>query len=70
MCMKKSEISENKNIKTIDTITKIVSITISVILGSIFLGACVYLLTMINDSQTETKPTNNATVQNINLVNM
>ena len=63
------EVKEVKDFKKIDKITRIVTITVSVILGSIFLGACVYMLHMINEPQDQNSSNTN-TIQNMNLVNM
>jgi len=61
---------EIKDFKKVDKITRNVTIVVSVILGSIFLSACIYLLSMINEEQKANNGNNSNTVQNINLVNM
>lgn len=66
----KNEAKEIKDFKKVDKITRIVTIAISVILGSIFLGACVYMLSMISEPQDGNSSSNNNSVQNMNLVNM
>jgi len=65
----KNKVKEIKNFNKIDKITRVITITTSVILGSIFLAACVYMLSLINEEQKANNNSNN-TVQNMNLVNM
>ena len=63
-------IDDSKNdFNKIDNATKIITIVISVILGSIFLGACAYMLVLINEPQTN-EINNINTPQNVNLVKM
>ena len=66
----KNEVKEIKDFKKIDKITRTVTIAISVILGSIFLSACIYMLSMINEEQNASTSNNSNAVQNMNLVNM
>lgn len=61
---------EKKKLDKVDKITRIFTISVSVILGSIFLAACVYLLKMIQEEQQTNKITANYEVQSVNLVNM
>lgn len=65
------ETEENKKeqFNKVDKITNAVTIVICVILGSIFVGACVYMLNMINENQ-NTKSSNYTTPQNMNLVSV
>lgn len=67
---KKKNISEVNNFKTIDMITKVFAIFVSIVLGTIFLCACIYMLKMIDEAQNESKDYKESAVQNINLVNM
>ena len=66
----KNKAKEIKNFKKVDKITRIITIVICVILGSIFLAACVYMLSLINEEQKANKNINTNTVQNMNIVNM
>jgi len=71
MCMKKNK--EKKDFSKIDYITKNFLIVSCVVLGSIFLAACAYLLMLIGDAQNEKQyvnSNNDKTVQNMNLVSM
>lgn len=65
----KNKVKEIKNFNKIDKITRVITITTSVILGSVFLAACVYMLSLISEEQKANNNSNN-TVQNMNLVNM
>lgn len=65
--------SKNKNISKFDKIKKNFLIVSCVILSSVFLASVAYMLTLINNTQTEKQyvnNNNNKTVQNMNLVNM
>jgi len=66
-----TKVEEKKDFKKIDKITRNFVIVSSVILGSIFLAACAYMLVLINDAKQEpATQKNNETVQNMNLVSM
>ena len=69
--MKKTK--AKKDFSRIDYITKNFLIVSCVVLGSIFLAACAYLITLIGDAQNEKQydnSNNDKTVQNMNLVSM
>jgi len=66
-----TKVEEKKDFKKIDKITRNFVIVSSVILGSIFLAACAYMLVLINDAKQESATQKNTeTVQNMNLVSM
>lgn len=66
----KSNKKKTQDFKTIDKITKIFTICISVILGAIFLGACAYMLKLISESDNVSCASNKSEIQNMSLVNM
>lgn len=66
-----TKVEEKKDFKKIDKITRNFVIVSSVILGSIFLAACTYMLVLINNAKQESATQKNTeTVQNMNLVSM
>lgn len=70
ICMKNTKDNKKENtLKKIDKITKIFTIVVCVLLGSIFLAACAYMVKMINEEQSGTVSNTNVP-QNLSLVNM
>ena len=66
-----TNVKEKKDFSKIEKITKNFILVSCVILGSIFLAACAYMLMLISDAQNETQAIDkNQTVQNMNLVSM
>ena len=70
-CMDIKKVEEKKDFKKVDKITRNFVVISCVVLGSVFLAACVYMLTLISDAQNSNTYThNNYNVQNMNLVSM
>ena len=62
---------KNKELSKFDKISKNFLIVSCVILGSIFLAACAYMLTLINDANKDNSlKQKNSIVDNIDFVNM
>ena len=70
ICMKKGENKEEREFQKVDKITKIITIIICVVLGTIFLAACIYMLDLIAENQSVASNNSNNVPQNVNLVNI